>query len=227
MPDDDQSSRRDAEAMVAKAAESCEAEFRRELERAGVKGEWHVLDATSLHAIIRQAGYADLIIIGQVKPGADKETTDLPAEIALAFGCPVLVVPEAGIFEAVGGRIMIAWKAGRESIRAVNDALPFLERAKFVAVYAVDPGEGTGRSGTNALDGIAQNLARHGIRAERYVMPASDKVVGEALLSRAADFDSDLIVMGAYGHTRLREVIFGGATHSVLRAMKIPVLMSH
>jgi hypothetical protein len=119
MPDDDQSSRRDAEAMEAKAAESCEAEFRRELERAGVKGECHVLDATSLHAIIRQAGYADLIIIGQVKPGADKETTDLPAEIALACGRPVLVVPEAGIFEAVGGRIMIVWKAGRESIRAV------------------------------------------------------------------------------------------------------------
>ncbi len=126
-------------------------------------------------------------------------------------------------FETVGERVMIAWKPGRESIRAVNDALPFLERAKFVALFEV----GVGGIGPDALEGIARHLARHGIKADRYVMTASDADVGEALLTRAANFDSDLVVMGAYGHARLREIIFGGATRKVLRAMTLPILMSH
>jgi nucleotide-binding universal stress UspA family protein len=227
VPETDRSRLHEADLMVAKAAESCEAEFRRELERAGIKGEWRVLDDASLHAIAPEAGYADLVIIGQVRPGAEGVSTDLPGEIALACGRPVLVVPAAGKVESVGERIMIAWKRERESIRAVNDALPFLVRAKFVALFAVDPVDGAGLGGTRALDAIGHHLARHGIRAEKYVMTAPDRDVGQAVLARANEFDSDLIVMGAYGHARLRELVFGGATHAILRTSTIPVLMSH
>jgi nucleotide-binding universal stress UspA family protein len=225
VPDPDQWSRQHAEA-VAKDLHSCEAAFRRELARARVEGEWHVAEASRPDVVFRRAEYADLVIIGQAKGTAEK-AMDFPAEIALSCGRPILVVPEAGKFEAVGKRILIAWKDGRESIRAVNDALPFLERAGFVALFTVIPNEGGGRAGTEVLDGIAQHLARHGVKAERYVMTAPDKNAGEALLSRAADFDCDLIVMGAYGHARLREIVFGGATHTVLGSMNMPVLMSH
>ncbi len=222
VPEPDPSSRQLAEA-TAKAAMICEAAFRTELDRAEVKGEWHVVEAASIEIIPRVAGYADLVIIGQVNRRESDEATDLPAAIALACGRPVLVVPDTGTFMAVGDRIMIAWNGGRESIRAVNDALPFLERARFVALFAV----GDGSTGPEALEGITRHLARHSVEAERYVLTASDEDVGEALLTRAANFDCDLVVMGAYGHTRLREIILGGTTRAVLRAMKTPILMSH
>ena len=226
VPDPDPSSRQLAEA-TARAAMNSEAAFRTELERAGAKGEWHVIEAPSLRAILPRAGLADLVMLGQVNPSAGEDTTDLPAEIALACGRPVLVVPYAGEFPAVGDRIMIAWNAGRELIRAVNDALPFLKRARFVVLFAINHKEGDRNAGPEALDGIARHLAHHGIEAERYAMTASDGDVGGALLSRAANFDCDLMVMGAYGHPRLREIIFGGATHTVLRTMNVPILMSH
>ena len=221
IPDPDAASRQIAEG-AGRAAESCEAAFKKELERAGAKGAWTVMEAASPRAIIRYAGYADIVIIGKVIPSPGEETTDLPAEIALACGRPVLVVPDDP-FPSVGDRIMVAWNARRESIRAVNDALPLLQRAKFVALFEI----GERGSGPEALEGIGQHLARHGVKAERYVMTASDKDVGGAILSRADNFDCDLVVMGAYGHTRLREIIFGGATHTVLAAMRMPILLSH
>jgi nucleotide-binding universal stress UspA family protein len=210
-------------AEADKAAEKCEAQFKQELDRAGVKGEWQTVEAASPRAILQYAGCADLIIVGQVKPGAGEETSDLPGEIALACGRPVLVVPYAAPIAPVGDRVMIAWNGRRESIRAVHDALPLLERAKFVALFEIRPrGAEPGD-----LEAIVQHLARHGVKAERYVMTGSDHDAGQALLSRAENYNADLVVMGAYGHARLRELALGGATHTVLAQMKLPILLSH
>jgi len=221
IPDLDEDSR--LTGAVERAADSCEVAFRRELERTAAKGEWQAIDAASLRAIVPYAGCADLVILGKVAPVPYGDTTDLPGEIALACGRPVLVVPDRP-FASVGERIMIAWNGRRESIRALHDAMPLLECARFVVLLEI----GDRDAGPAALKGIAEHLARHGVNAERRVVTASSaEDAGQALLSQADNLDCDLVVMGAYGHTRLREIFLGGATRTVLGGMTFPILMSH
>ncbi len=135
----------------------------------------------------------------------------------------------------MGERVLVAWNATREATRAVHDALPFLVKAKEVVVYRINPPQTGHASGAD----IAAHLARHGVKVEAHdtvsKLPASETAVigprsmgvGDLLLSAAADFSSDLLVMGAYGHSRVRELVLGGATRYVLQHMTVPVLMSH
>jgi len=153
------------------------------------------------------------------------ELAFLPEELALGVGRPVLVVPRYGTFETVGQRVLIAWNGSREATRAVNDAIPILKMATKVTVLSVDP-EGEPDRRLPGAD-LALHLARHGIAAEAESTQALDIGVGDVLLSRAADLGADLIVMGAYGHSRLREMMLGGATRHLLQHMTVPVLMSH
>jgi len=162
------------------------------------------------------ARYADLAIFGQLDPerAETEPTRQRPEHVAIASGRPVLIVPYAGRFDNVGRRVLIAWSATREAARAVADAM-------------VDPREGVGGHGELPGADIALHLARHGVKAQIERTVSAGLPVGEVLLSRLADLGADLLVMGAYGHSRAREVLFGGATRSVLRSMTVPVLMSH
>ena len=175
------------------------------------------------------ARYTDLAILGQRDPGNDEMALVRPGpeRVTLASGRPILVVPYAGRFEPVGRRVLVAWNAGREAARAVADAMPLLAAADIVTVLAVDPQTGPDGHGDVPGADIALHLARHGVnvRIERTLSAAVP--VGELLLSRTADLGADLLVMGAYGHSRARELLLGGATRSILAAMTIPVLMSH
>jgi nucleotide-binding universal stress UspA family protein len=137
------------------------------------------------------------------------------------------VVPYAGTFKTIGQRVLVAWNAGREATRAVNDALPLLEGAAKVTVLAINPHGGLRGHGEVPGADIALHLARHGVRAEASAIKSDDVEIGALLLSQAADLNADLIVMGAYGHSRLREVVLGGATREILRSMTVPVLLSH
>ena len=119
---------------------------------------------------------------------------------------------------------MIAWNGSQEAVRAINDALPILQQAEKVSVVAVNPPSSEGDIPTA---GICAHLARHNINTEGDQVFAKDISVGDILLSRAPDQGIDLLVMGAYGHTRLREAILGGVTKHMLEHMTIPVLMSH
>jgi nucleotide-binding universal stress UspA family protein len=125
----------------------------------------------------------------------------------------------------VGERVLVAWNGTRESTRAVHDALPMLVRAHSVAVMEVNPKPDE----TPRIAGadMATHLARHGVRAEVSSIVADEIDVGDAILSRGADLGADLVVMGAYGHSRLREFAFGGVTRHVFKHMTVPVLMSH
>ena len=144
----------------------------------------------------------------------------------MAAGRPVLMVPNEGLHSGIGSRVVVAWNGRREATRAAFDALPLLQQAKEVKVLWIDPASGDEDGGTFAATDLCAALARHGITCEA-VAAASDGNVGATLLSRAVEQRADLLVMGCYGHSRLTEFVFGGATRHILRHMTIPVLMSH
>jgi nucleotide-binding universal stress UspA family protein len=217
-------------------------EQRRELQRAAARAEalfqdctkgttarteWRVVEGHPLDVVTLHARYADLIVLGQGRDlgEASADLSALPADLVLAVGRPVLVVPRYGTFPTVGTEIMVAWDASREATRAVHDALPLLCRAQKVTVLSIDP-EDTGEPRVAGGD-VALHLARHGVPVQTAAVGGADVSVGDLMLSYAADHGIDLIVMGAYGHTRLRELILGGATRQLLQFMTVPVFMSH
>jgi nucleotide-binding universal stress UspA family protein len=213
------------------SADRARALFTEGVERVGLglQTEWReaegdVGDVASLHA-----RYVDLAVIGQTDPdeiplGAVR---DLPERLILGAGRPVLVVPYAGRFATIGERVLLAWNATREATRAANDALPLLQRATRVTVLSVNPRGGPGGHGVIPGADIALHLARHGVRAEASSITTDEVAIDDMLLSQAADSGADLIVMGGYGHSRLGELVLGGATRHILRQITVPVLMSH
>ncbi|MDP6786185.1 MAG: universal stress protein [Rhodospirillales bacterium] len=137
------------------------------------------------------------------------------------------MVPYVGSYPKIGERVMVAWDASRLASRAVHDALPFLTAAKHVDVLAINPKGGPQGHGDIPSADICQHLARHGVKVEAQHVYADDIDAGDMLLSQAASRGADLLVMGAYGHSRWRELILGGLTHFVLEHMTMPVMMSH
>jgi nucleotide-binding universal stress UspA family protein len=195
----------------------------------GLSAEWRAVEAGAESDVALHARYVDLTILGQLDP--DRGDADLirprPEHVALASGRPVLVVPYAGHFETVGRRVLIGWSATREATRAVNDAMPLLIAAEVVTVLTIDAREGPEAHGELPGADISLHLARHGVKATVERTVSADVPVGDVLLSRAADLGADLLVIGAYGHSRVRELLLGGATRSILQSMILPVLMSH
>ena len=211
------------------AANAAEAVFRQELARLQVEGDWLYREAEANEAATALAPLYDLVIAGQPDPAATP--VDLrgarPESLALGTGRPVLVVPYAGAFEEFGKRVLIAWNASREATRALHDAMPLLQYAEAVTVIEIGAAvPGLGVPPVSAAE-IAAALTRRGIAATAESEPAGDIPVDELLLSRAADLSADLLVMGAWGHSRLREYIMGGVSRGILRSMTLPVLMSH
>ncbi len=220
-----------AEEMKARMAAAAAA-FRRHTERAGVATEWRELaptidDVGGILAV--HARYADLVILGQPDPRGSRSGVDMEAvgQVVVEAGGPVLIVPYAGNFTELGKRTLLAWNGSREAARAVHDAHAILTKGAKITVMRVNPpGRDHARRDMASVD-ISVALARHGYEAEAAHVVAEDMKVGDMILSRAADAGVDSIVMGAYGHSRLREFILGGATAHVLRHMTVPVLMSH
>jgi nucleotide-binding universal stress UspA family protein len=209
-----------------RAAEA-ERRFRAHADRLGLAHEWRALEGDLIDITRLHARYVDLTIVGQGTDLADAppDLAVLPEELALGVGRPVLVVPRYGTFPTVGERVLVAWNGSREATRAVNDALPILKRARKVTLLTMNPVEAAVPRAPGA--DIALHLARHQVTAEAAATRATDIEVGDVLLSYAADIGADLIVMGAYGHSRLREMVLGGATRHVLQHMTVPVLLSH
>jgi nucleotide-binding universal stress UspA family protein len=189
--------------------------------------EWRVTEAFCDDALAVNGRYADLLVVGQGDPDEPGSRDDLPAVIAFATGRPILVVPRIGALSSVGKTVLLCWNASRESARAAADALPFLRVADKVIVLIVDPAVSAAGHGQEPGADVAVWLARHGVNVVVQRDVAADAQIGEAILSRAADFGADLIVMGIYGHSRLREIVMGGASRTLLSSMTVPVLMSH
>lgn len=193
---------------------------------AGVNCELHVEEGDPARHVTLYARYADLVVIGQPEDEA-ADGAVLPEGVVVECARPVLIVPYIGPRDTVGRRVLVAWNDSRESARALNDALPLLGAAAEVRVLAVNPPPEAGRDLPYDCAEVCTHLARHGVPAEAQHAVAPNLGVGDALLSRASDFGADLIVMGAYGHSRFREFLLGGASRHLLRHMTVPVLMSH
>ena len=134
---------------------------------------------------------------------------------------------DCGKFQDVGENIIVGWNGTREAARAVFDAMPLLEQSQATRLIWVDPQNNGGKAGNLPGSEMAVTLARHGIKSTAEAMPTDRLGQGDALLNRASDLGADLIAMGAYGHSRMREFVCGGATRTMLDHMTVPVLMSH
>jgi nucleotide-binding universal stress UspA family protein len=212
----------------AKTANAAVARFEAAARATGVSAETRILDASiegAADLFGRIARRFDLGVVGQARPreGASEE---LLIEGALfESGRPVVVVPNVQTQGLKLERVLVCWDGSRPATRAIADALPFLRRAKTVEVVAVSGERGKGRelAGTN----MARHLGRHGLNVELKRVSSGDGDVAAAIQSHAADVGTDFMVLGGYGHSRLREFILGGVTRTILTSTTIPVLMSH
>jgi len=175
--------------------------------------------------LLRYMPCADLIVMSRLF-GADIDL-DLVADVVLGVGRPVLIIPRGGKPQEIGTRAVIAWNGRREAARAAFDALPLLKQADSVRILTINPDDGGGGDGLSPGSDLAVALSRHGIKPETATSHPADISVGSDLLSRIADESCDLLVMGCYGRSRLREFIFGGVTREIMQHMTVPVLMSH
>src|SRR6185312_3312089 len=188
--------------------------------------EWRAVDGYVESELAVQARYADLVVVGQAGTEMMVIPSDLPETIAFASGRPVLVVPFIGA-KPPGKVILLCWNASREAARAAADALPFLKAAQKVIVLVVNPTASAEGHGAEPGADAAAWLARHGVKVTVQRDVGSDADVGGVILSRAADHDADLIVMGIYGHSRMREMVLGGASRTLLASMTVSVFMAH
>ncbi|MCK9918769.1 universal stress protein [Microbacteriaceae bacterium K1510] len=202
--------------------------FNAAAKRSSLSSESRVVTA-SISSAAEQLGRItrrfDLAVVGQ----PDRET-GMPEEVVdegvlFESGRPVVFVPYIFKGPAKLDRVMVCWDGSRAATRAIADALPLMQKAKQVEVVIV----ATGRPKSDEVPGadLGQHLARHGLKVEVKRITSPDIDVPSTILSYAADSSADLIVMGGYGHSRLREFVLGGVTRGLLESMTVPVLMSH
>ena len=215
-------------AEAEKSARAAMARFEEAAKRAGSSYETRLISSSVSGAadqIGRLARRFDLAVVGQ--PNRDQGMPEEVLDEGVLFdsGRPVLFVP----YIQKGGlkldHVMVCWDGSRAATRAIGDAMPVLEKAKQVDLVIVAAKEPK----TNEISGadMGQHLARHGIKVDVKRITSPDIDTASTILSYAADASSDLIVMGGYGHSRLREFVLGGVTHGLLQSMTVPVLMSH
>jgi len=213
----------------AEATKAVKTRFDAAVKRAGGRSEWRIGRGGALESTLLCARYADLVVVGQHDEEA-RPATGVDAafveDVVLACGRPVLVIPYAGKFKKIGRKALIAWNGSREAARALSDAMPLLARAEEVHVVVFNPKKSGGHGPVPGAD-IGLYLARHDVRVQVAQQTAKGVDIGSQILSRAADLDADLIVMGCYGHSRMREMVLGGATRTLMESMTVPVLMSH
>lgn len=196
----------------------------------GIKSFELVVDeADKAGSLVRHAHCSDLTLLSQADPSAPghQQAQNLVEQVVLRSARPTLIVPYAGRFDQIGTNVMVAWDDGRESARALSDALPLLRLAERVQVVTWN------EEGVDALqhlrprlEALRRWLGWQGVVAE-IAVESTQIGIADAMLSRAADLNADMIVMGAYGHARWSERMLGGATRGLLETMTVPVVMSH
>ncbi len=187
------------------------------------RSEWHVEHRDIAAAISARGKSADLIVLGQEEPNDIAPYESVPDHVVLSAGRPVLVIPYIGEIDTIGERVLIAWNNSREAARALGDSLPLLSKASDVDIVSVEDHDSSVPPGSDA----ARYLSGYGVKAKISNVKPGSISTDNILLNHVADRACDLIVMGAYGHSRIREMVLGGVTRHMLRHMTAPVLLSH
>lgn len=208
---------------LERAAHAC---FERAAGAAGVATEWRTIRSLSSQEFVTHARYADIAVVSRPVRGGERGCpVALAQSLVFASGRPVILVPPRAP-STTASRVLVGWSASREATRAVADALPLLARAHAVQLLVIDPDPRVERHGQAPGSDIARHLARHGVSVEVRVVASDGHEAASLLLALARAFGSDLVVIGAYGHSRLSELVFGGVTRTALREADLPVLMS-
>jgi nucleotide-binding universal stress UspA family protein len=215
--------------VLHERAEESLARFEEIVRRIGVASfEKRLIEDDLSAGIAMQARFSDLVILTQSDPRdtASSVSSRFPETVVMESGCPALILPFAHDYKYVGERVMVAWNASPEARRTIHYALPLLERARIVEVVVINAQAQPEKFGEEPGADIALYLARHGVKVDVMQRTVTSDT-GAALVALSDELDADLIVMGCYGHARLRELIMGGVTRTVLKSMTCPVLMSH
>ncbi|PZW46822.1 nucleotide-binding universal stress UspA family protein [Humitalea rosea] len=207
-------------------AAKVQAIFEERLRLEGISGEWRVVEGLPSATVALHARYVDVTMFS--RPAGEVVGIDIAEEVLFASGRPVLVVPQAFPCGNIGQRVLIGWNATRECARAVADALPVLRGAEMVRVLTIAtiPIEGEKEALLTAED-LGRHLARHGVKVSVATAAAGLLNAHDVLLNEVSDSDADLLVIGGYGHGRLRELLLGGVTRAMLRHGTGPVMLSH
>jgi nucleotide-binding universal stress UspA family protein len=210
------------------AAEAAIRSFTAATDQAGISAESLMTSASVAGAsdqFARMARRFDLAIVGQAQPEISSMEQIIGETTLFESGRPMIMVPyiQKGPFKT--DNVMICWDGSRTAARAVADAIPIIRTSGRVEIVIV----ASERGKQDEIEGadIGQHLARHGLKVDVHRISGGDIDVGDALLSHAADSGADLMVMGGYGHSRLREFVLGGVTRSIFESMTLPVLLSH
>jgi len=210
------------------AANAAIAGFEAAAKRAGIAAEHRRLTASLGGAgdlFGRLARRFDLAVTAQAEPKSSAAHALIIEGVLFGSGRPVVVVPYIQRGGLKLDRVMICWDGSRPAARAIADAMPFLARSAAIDVVIV----ASGREKSDEIAGVdmGEHLARHGLKVDVKRIVSTDVDVPNTILSQAADSGADFIVMGGFGHSRLREFVLGGATQGILGAMTVPTLMSH
>jgi nucleotide-binding universal stress UspA family protein len=218
---------------LADEAKRIAAIYREATASAGLQHEWREVRAPHYDVVSivdAHARAADLVVTARPdESGSVYLATEIAEDLMMEAGRPVLVVPPGGGIAksgAIGERILLAWNESREAARATFDALPLLQAAKEVRILTVNPPHAKGDPELPGAE-IAAALARHGVKVEAAVSIAPGFPVSDELINRVSDLGCDMVVMGGYGHSRLGELVFGGATREMLRRCPVALLISH
>ena len=211
--------------LAQKLAADAEALFQRCVTAAKLsRTSWHTAAGEVAEVVAEYSRFADLVIANQTDCEAP-DATNFADSVLLSLGRPLVLLQHAAPFNREWLNVLVAWDGGREAARAVTDAMPILQRAAKVTVLTVFRGAFATEAATST--NIARYLEQHAVKVAVAHEAAGDQDIGRLILHRAEDMGADLIVLGAYGHSRVREIVLGGVTRTVLREMQRPVLLSH
>ncbi len=213
---------------VARQAKEAEEMFREKSVNHKVKTEWRIVEDGDYDTILDLARYADIVLIPQLCARfGNNDKIFIIDRLLIHSGRPLIIIPDLNKRFPMDKNIMIAWDESHEAARAVHDALPILKNAKKIRAISIsEKADDEDRFLITGHD-LQEHLTHHSIKIGSAFLKRGNAQVGEKLLDAAMEFNADLIIMGAYGHSRLREIILGGATDYILRKATIPVLVSH
>lgn len=204
--------------------------FLERAQAAGVKAEWRAPQGEADEALTIHARYCDLLIMSKAErvDSVASIIPNLPEAVVMAAGRPVLMIPRVGPIDSIGRRVLYCWDQRREAARAFTDAAPLLKQCEELVVLEVDRDEELIRDRDLRSTDIVAYCKSMGYPSPRHLIKESEGIgVGNVILNTASDVGSDLIVMGAYGHSRMRQWVMGGASRTLLSSMTVPVLLAH